>query len=1129
MQRPANQKSTRQTPATPHARRIHRGSMPVWIFGLALALILGVAAPLLLAPNLALWAQTDNADNEAAEEDDTEADTEAADEAEDAETDTPADGYLYTVRSGDSWPAVAQRTGVSEQALRAANPDKVRDTGWLIEGEELLIPVATGTPQRVHEVQVGESWSSIADRYAVPVSLLQAANPRAVRSGMLLYRGERLVVPPPPTADTDTDADADDTEADAPEADIADPTEDVEDTVEAAATAEPTEEPTAEPTEEPTQEPAEEAAPEPTATATQTPTAMPEPTVAATEEPTEEPAEDVVEADADETDAATTGDIPACPSRFLDYPQAMTAAINADAANGPATLQAFLTECGALVDDGYVAEDLTGNEIDDVVVIYQNPSVDTIFVESDLVIFNGSDDGYELAYRARAAGEVRLLTVADINADDLVDVVWIDTTCGASTCFDTVNVRSWSSATWADWTEGTITMAYATVELTDTSELDLPATSDDATDTEAETEAATDESVDTGQAIVLQGGIYGSVGAGPQRSRVEIWGSRNGEPYALLDRRFMESECLYHVVIDANAALLEGWSDDFAQASALYAQAVDDTDLLTCWVRADEENELRSFSMFRQALIAGYRDDLETATEHAEAVIDAYPETPYEAVAAIWLREYRATGNAAEACTVVTQFAEQTPATWEMLADYGYTNPSFKAADVCPVLVPPDPDPDSDAADPDADSEGDETNGNEEADENAGAPEGALASFPECPQDLAGFPTTLPSVLRIAADDADLIEAWLTACRAMDDSRGAVRLSDITGDGITDAVLFPVLVTDLGFGPGGAQGTTLIFHGTTNGNGNGSSNVNSEETYELVANPEIYGMPEPLTIADLNGDGQIEVAWGVTGCSTFCVTEVQMWSWTGAEYVPAILPGATMANAEIDFQPVDPSDPEGAQRLVLYGGVSGTPDGGLETPHWEEWQSVEAGPYQRVRWEYDRTVADNACLGLRLIEADVALQAAPQIGYGPAQELYTNALADLAAGDLEACSLMEMPAATELSLLEGLANFRMIQIYGLTGELEAARAELADFEVTAPDSEYATLARTWLDAYAAGLPAGAADADADAAALDIRAAADAACAQVLPTLDATPALWQVTDQYGYNHPVLAAEQICFVP
>jgi hypothetical protein len=363
----------------------------------------------------------------------------------------------------------------------------------------------------------------------------------------------------------------------------------------------------------------------------------------------------------DDLASATEFDLPECPEHFADYPDIMTELINS-ADPGPEAVVAFLTVCEALVDDGVEIVDLNGDGSDELVVVYQNPSTEQIFVEGDLVVFDSGADGYTLGYRARAAGEVRLLRVGDINLDELPDVAWVDTTCGASTCFDTVNVRSWDGTTWADWSDGTITMAYAEINLTDTAEEGL------------------------GEEIELEGGIYGSVGAGPQRSRREVWASLEGAPYSLIEKSYSQTECLYHTVLDANRAFLDAPLTGFEAATALYTQAVEDEGLIKCWVRNDELAELRSFSRFRLALIAGYTGDSEGATAQIAQLSADYPGSIYDEVGQLWLASYESSGDAALACEEVTLFVGENSAAWEMLADYGYTNPSFEAVDVCPIL-----------------------------------------------------------------------------------------------------------------------------------------------------------------------------------------------------------------------------------------------------------------------------------------------------------------------------------------------------------------------------------------------------------------------------------------------------------
>jgi hypothetical protein len=98
-----------------------------------------------------------------------------------------------------------------------------------------------------------------------------------------------------------------------------------------------------------------------------------------------------------------------------------------------------------------------------------------------------------------------------------------------------------------------------------------------------------------------------------------------------------------------------------------------------------------------------------------------------------------------------------------------------------------------------------------------------------------------------------------------------------------------------------------------------------------------------------------------------------------------------------------------------------------------------------------------------------------------------------------------------LPLLQGLATFRLIQAHALDGDFVAAGTVLTSLSQGQPDSDYTTAAQQWLDAY---------EANGDAA---------AACAAIQSIFNENEDLWQITDHYGYNHPALAAEQICYVP
>lgn len=1029
------------------------------------------------------------------------------------------DGYEYTVQVGDNWSSVAARTDLTVAELKAANPRAAgRASGWIITGERLFIPVATRMMTMTHVVDYGDSWSTIAKEYGISMQLLKAANPRSVRYNDVLYRGETLFVP---IVDDQVADEADDAEnrstptdsASAPEENTSE-----ESTSEATPTADEAE--TQE--ESDTQDASAEAA-----------DTTPVSEVAEESTGTDESATEDV-ASVDEASDSATG--LTCPADSAAYPSQMIALL--DTASDAEALSAFLTECGIL-DRGTVADqDLTGDGVDDYVVTYHlvasvaddqaaagDPvDADVAALPMDLVILNSGADGYTIGHQARAESSVQLLSTVDINNDTQSDVAWTETTCGATDCFQTVFVYSWDGTAWRNWTAEKATMANAEIRLEDLS--------------------------DDGQGweLLLDGGIYESANAGPQRARQELWGSVDGAPYSLLTTTVAESDCLYHTVLDANAAFLNGADDQFSAAEMFYTQAISDSTLIACGTHSAEIEELRSFGIFRLALISAYQGLPLISADLLDNLSLAFPDSLFDQVGQRWRATYEEDYDIEAACRAVEQYVTEQPQAVEILADFGFANPSFTAQDVCPRLAidipplelptppPPTATPVEEATPTDAETEdnpdGVETEsstataeeGVNEATENSteetsaaedntaedivtvdnaaednGENNSAVAldedGLPICPENLAGYTAALPILLTTAASDSLIVETWLRTCDAMDDDRGAFRLIDLNGDRVGDAIFLPTIVSDLGFGRDGAQGAVLIYHGNVDG------------SYTLVANPQIYGKPRLLTIDDLNNDRVPDIAWSIEGCSSFCVIEVQIVTWAADTYTTTIAPGATITEGEARFEPV-PSDSRGnGQQLVLVGGVSGTPDGGLAVPHTEIWQSIGRTPFQRISWTYDRSVEESNCLGLRLVEADVALQASSQLGYEPAIDLYTQSRDPM----MEACSIYDLDATDELLLLQGLAGFRLVQAQALGGNIAAANATLQSLQQEQPEDDFTAAAEAWLARY---------EDDGDGT---------AACIDLLETFEENEALWQITDNYGYNHPALGPEQICFVP
>lgn len=962
-------------------------------------------------------------------------------------------GYTYIVQPGDSWPLVAQRVGVPVSELQGANPESVRPNGWLIVGETLFIPRAPNWEEQFYIVQRGEGWIIVAEKFGLTVAQLQEANPNSQRASNSLIVGERLLIPalvPAPTGVSTVEATGIPTEV-------------------------PTEVPTGVPTEAPTVTP--------TVAPTLAPTATPTPVIdilAILSTDGEEPAPFFVPHIS--LTLPTRVSLPPCPDVPDDLGQTLTALFSIPTSSRHAQLTSFLADCGAEFRI-LVNADLNSDRVDDAVLVFTNAEGRRTASNSaggrtgipvgqqELVILDGGE-GHSLSYEIAATGTIDLLATQDINADGLTDVVWTDTVCGPNTCFVTVHVRSWDGVAWRDWTKGTITMASANVSLTPNSNPGVA------------------------KEIRLTGGQYAGADAGPQRSRTVVWTSTGGAPYALSSERLALSRCLYHTVMDANHAMTDELYLEKAQW--LYTDAVENSGLQACGERGNELSELRSFALFRLALIAGYQSAPELAAAHVERLAATYNRQVYAEVAVRWLAAYQQSGDAKTACEAANNFAAGTPEVMDILADYGYANPTFTAADVCPNLeIKPEAGPDPRLIE--------------------------IEGLPDCPQTSADYLAVLPQLIgdlsggQNAVQDSGgdqqeagnlklktFVDGWLQACDAIGSERGGMVFFDLNGDGLEDIIAMPTVISDDGYGPGGSDGVVLVL------------NQREDGSFQTAYAPEIEGNPRIVAIGDANGDGRAELIWQLERCTTFCLLTVNAITWDNdsATYQSVIGPGAMIAEGSVLVDMID----EGSsalpriRRLWLSGGVSGREGKGLDIPHTEIWYSKDGLPMRRFTWSYDRANDASNCLGLRLIEANIALQAAGPEGnrasYVTAIELYR---AVLESPDLRPCSVQGSDPEEELALLRGLANFRLVQVLTLNNQRSEAESLLEELEEGQPESRYVEAAHAWLAAYTS-VPNEV-----------------AACAAVMSIFLDSPELWQITEEFGRDHPALNMRQVCYAP
>mgnify|MGYP000851220236 FL=1 len=110
----------------------------------------------------------------------------------------PPGTFAYTVQPGDSMFSIAQRFGVSLNALIAANP-QIPNPNLIFPGQVVCVP--TGQPPGpcppgtfAYTVRPGDSMFSIAQRFGVSLNALIAANPQ-IPNPSLIFPGQTVCVP----------------------------------------------------------------------------------------------------------------------------------------------------------------------------------------------------------------------------------------------------------------------------------------------------------------------------------------------------------------------------------------------------------------------------------------------------------------------------------------------------------------------------------------------------------------------------------------------------------------------------------------------------------------------------------------------------------------------------------------------------------------------------------------------------------------------------------------------------------------------------------------------------------------------------------------------------------------------
>jgi hypothetical protein len=327
-----------------------------------------------------------------------------------------------------------------------------------------------------------------------------------------------------------------------------------------------------------------------------------------------------------------------------------------------AALEHLLSSWGALPEwpDQVIAEDLTGDGIQEIVVALQYAG-DQAPPPGDLLVL--SADGHALLFQEGYdphGASIRLLQVIDADQDAKADIAYTSITCGAHTCFESLNILAWSGARLSSLMGGRLDMPYPTYSVT------------------------------PGR-IHAQSGLIGSVGADPQRGYSEVW-ELQGSVFTVTQQIWQPPVYRYHALLDADRALFAG---DHVAAVSGYERVIDDKALQE-WGAvsgsadpATERAYLAAFARWRLALTYLQAGDLGSAqAQHNRLLVD-FPggSTGHDVafLAEVFWAAYLPDADIVAGCNAMVEAAKAAPSVHGFFNEtYGYANPRWEAVDVCP-------------------------------------------------------------------------------------------------------------------------------------------------------------------------------------------------------------------------------------------------------------------------------------------------------------------------------------------------------------------------------------------------------------------------------------------------------------
>jgi hypothetical protein len=185
--------------------------------------------------------------------------------------------------------------------------------------------------------------------------------------------------------------------------------------------------------------------------------------------------------------------------------------------------------------------------------------------------------------------------------------------------------------------------------------------------------------------LAIDGGYFGSVGAGNHRGREEVW-AWDGKAVTLADVTYPETKLRIHSLFDGDYAFI---LEDYETAAIAYKRAISDDTLTDDILFAPPEEAYPvtvQYAAFRLVLLYLIQDDVEGMSVWREWLNEEYPDSPITQSAEVLINSWQNSGDLTEGCSAVADFQKSHEGfTIWPLNNIGYGNPDISEEKLCPI------------------------------------------------------------------------------------------------------------------------------------------------------------------------------------------------------------------------------------------------------------------------------------------------------------------------------------------------------------------------------------------------------------------------------------------------------------